>query len=104
MKSQAEKLYLRRLTLDEALPKLEHFLNDAFLQGHSSVRIIHGKGTGTIREAVHRQLEGHPLVQSFRMAEVYQGGAGVTIIEMANIYHSAEIQDNGHNGIDDLFM
>jgi DNA mismatch repair protein MutS2 len=77
------ELHLRRLTVDEALIKLDRYLNDAFMAGLSQVRIIHGKGTGTLRQAVREQLAKHPLVQSYRPAGYGEGGAGVTIAELA---------------------
>ncbi len=78
------ELHLRRLTVDEALFRLERFLNDAFLAGLPTVRLIHGKGTGTLRQAVREELKTHPLVKSFRPAELEEGGDGATIVELAN--------------------
>lgn len=77
------EIHLRRLTVDEALPKLDQYLNDAFMAGLYQVRVIHGKGTGTIRQVVRKQLAKHPLVQSYRPGEYGEGGAGVTIVELA---------------------
>lgn len=74
---------LRQLTVDEALIKLDRYLNDAFMAGLYQVRIIHGKGTGTLRQAVREQLAKHPLVKSYRPADYGEGGAGVTIAELA---------------------
>jgi DNA mismatch repair protein MutS2 len=48
------------------------------------VRLIHGKGTGTLRQAVREELKNHPLVKSFRPAEREEGGDGATIVELAN--------------------
>ena len=83
-KNMNSELHLRRLTVDEALFRLERFLNDAFLAGLPTVRLIHGKGTGTLRQAVREQLKTHPLVKSFRPAELEEGGDGATIVELAN--------------------
>jgi DNA mismatch repair protein MutS2 len=74
------ELHIRRLTVDEALFNLEKFLNDAFMTGLSQVRIVHGKGTGTLRSAVRHELSQHPLVQSYRPGEYGEGGIGVTIV------------------------
>jgi len=49
-----------------------------------SVRIIHGKGTGVLRQTVHEVLAEHPLVKSFRPGGYGEGDAGVTIVELAN--------------------
>jgi DNA mismatch repair protein MutS2 len=80
----AEEVHLRRLRVDEAMPKLDQYLNDAFLAGLHSVRVIHGKGEGILRQVVREQLAQHPLVKSFRAAELDEGGGGVTIVELAN--------------------
>ncbi len=75
------ELDLRGLTAAEALEELDKYLDDALLAGLSTARIIHGKGTGALREAVRRYLEGHPRVSGFRDADPAQGGTGVTIVE-----------------------
>ena len=77
------EIYLRRLTVDEALPKLDKYLNDAFMAGLCQVRVIHGKGTGTLRQVIREQLAKHPLVESYRSGDYGEGGTGVTIIELA---------------------
>jgi len=77
----ASELRLRHLTVDEALPRLDQYLHDAFMSGLYQVRIIHGKGTGTLRQVVGKQLAKHPLVKSFRPGEYGEGGAGVTMVE-----------------------
>ena len=74
---------LRRLTVDEALLKLDQYLHDAFMAGLYQVRVVHGKGTGTLRQAVREKLAEHPLVQSYRPGEYGEGGEGVTIVELA---------------------
>ena len=78
-----DELYLRRLTVDEALLKLDKYLDDAFVAGLYQVRVIHGKGTGTLRQVVREQLAKHPLVKLYRPAGYNEGGAGVTIVELA---------------------
>lgn len=70
--------------MDEALFRLDRYLNDAFLAGLPTVRVIHGKGTGTLRQAVREELKSHPLVKSFRRARLEEGGDGATIVELAN--------------------
>jgi len=79
-------VHLRHLTVDEALLKLDRFLNDAFVAGLHQVSVIHGKGTGTLRQAVREQLAEHPLVKSYRPGGYGEGGAGVTIVELAERY------------------
>ncbi len=78
-----DELRLRHLTVDEALPKLDLFLHDTYLTGLSRVRIIHGKGTGMLRETVRRVLAKHPLVKSFQAGDKWEGGEGVTIVEFS---------------------
>ena len=80
----AMELHLRRLTIDEALFRLDRYLNDAFMAGMGTVRVIHGKGTGALRQAVREELESHPLVKSFRPGELDEGGEGATVVELAN--------------------
>jgi DNA mismatch repair protein MutS2 len=67
------------LRVDEALSRLEPFLNHASLAGFTEVTIIHGLGTGTLSRAVREHLDGHPLVKSYRGGEKSEGGNGVTV-------------------------
>ncbi len=78
-----DEVYVRHLTVDEALFKLEQYLNDAFMAGLYQVRVVHGKGTGTLREVVREVLGTHPLVKSYRPGAYGEGGAGVTMVELA---------------------
>jgi DNA mismatch repair protein MutS2 len=73
-----EILLLGRTT-DEARDLVEKYLDDAFLAGLGSVRVIHGKGSGALRKAVRDLLATHPLVASFRDGEAAEGGAGATV-------------------------
>jgi DNA mismatch repair protein MutS2 len=66
-------------TTEEARDLLEKYLDDAFLAGLSSVRIIHGKGTGALRRAVEDVLSAHPLVAEHRPGASSEGGAGATV-------------------------
>jgi len=84
MKAVDRELHLRHLTVDEALFRLDQYLNDAFMAGLLSVRIVHGKGTGTLRQAVHEVLAKHPLVKSFRPGDYGEGDYGVTIVELVS--------------------
>ncbi|OGO20957.1 MAG: hypothetical protein A2144_07260 [Chloroflexi bacterium RBG_16_50_9] len=80
-----DEIDLHRLTVEEALPKLDNFLYDAFQAGFYDIRVVHGKGTGTLRQAVRRELAKHPLVQSYRPGGYGEGGAdGVTIVELSS--------------------
>ncbi len=77
-----DEVRLRQLTVDEALLKLDKYLDNAFMAGLYQVRVIHGKGTGTLRQAVREELVKHPLVKSYRAAGYGEGGTGVTIVEL----------------------
>ena len=74
------ELNLIGLTTDEAMPKLEKYLDDAYLSHLESVRIVHGKGTGALRNAVWNQLKRIKYVKSYKLAEYGEGDAGVTIV------------------------
>jgi DNA mismatch repair protein MutS2 len=84
VKAVDRELLLRRLTVEEALDRLDQYLYDAFMAGLSSVRIVHGKGTGKLRRAVHESLAKHPLVKSYRLGDYGEGDYGVTIVELTN--------------------
>jgi DNA mismatch repair protein MutS2 len=76
------ELHLIGRTADEAREALEKYLDDAFLAGLPTVRIIHGKGTGTLRRAVHELLAGHPLVEEHRSGALHEGGEGATVAQL----------------------
>jgi len=77
------ELDLRGQRVEEALPGLEKYLDDAFLGAMPFVRIIHGKGTGALRQAVRQMLRTHPLVKSYRAGADGEGGSGVTVAYLA---------------------
>ena len=66
---------------DEAIPKLDKYLDDAYIAHLPSVRIVHGKGTGALRNAVHQHLKRLSYVKSYHLGEFGEGDAGVTIAE-----------------------
>ena len=68
-------------TTDEAISLLDKYLDDAYLSHLSSVRIVHGKGTGALRNAVHTYLRRQKHIKSFHLGEYGEGDAGVTIAE-----------------------
>lgn len=73
------ELMLLGKTTDEARDLVEQYLDDAFMAGLPSVRLVHGKGTGALRNAVRTLLSNHPLVESYRDGEPSEGGAGATV-------------------------
>ena len=69
-------------TVDEAVAELDKYLDDASLAHLSSVRIVHGKGTGALRAGIHKYLKRQKHVKSFRLGAFGEGDAGVTIAEL----------------------
>lgn len=67
-------------TVDEALAELDKYLDDAYLAHLTSVRVVHGKGTGALRSAVHSHLKRMKNVKEYRLGEYGEGDAGVTIV------------------------
>jgi DNA mismatch repair protein MutS2 len=78
------ELHLRGMRIEEAMETLERYLDAAYLAGLPFVRIIHGKGTGKLRQAVRAALEGHPHVRSHEPGGDKEGGAGVTVAMLGN--------------------
>ena len=78
----ASELDLRGMTVEEAMGKVDKYLDDALLAGLPRCRIIHGKGTGALRLAIRSQLEAHPQVKAYRLGGPGEGGDGVTVAEL----------------------
>ena len=79
--SVSTEINLIGMTGDEAIAHLDKYLDDAYIAHLPSVRIVHGKGTGALRSAVHAHLKRQKYVKSFRLGEAGEGDAGVTIAE-----------------------
>lgn len=79
--SISAELNLLGLTADEAIAKLDKYLDDAYMSHLSTVRIVHGKGTGVLRKAVNNHLKRVSYVKSFSQAQYGEGDAGVTVVE-----------------------
>lgn len=75
---------LRGLTTEEARYRLDQYLNEAYMEGLDTVRVVHGKGTGAVRQAVRELLSDHPLVRSHAPAEPRDGGDGATIVRLTS--------------------
>jgi DNA mismatch repair protein MutS2 len=80
--SPGMELDLRGLTVDDMLVELDRYMDTAYLAALPFVRIIHGKGTGALRQAVREELRHHPLVKEFRPGEMTEGGDGVTVVRL----------------------
>ncbi|MGD8399928.1 MAG: endonuclease MutS2 [Bacillota bacterium] len=76
------EISLRGLNVDEALYQLEKYLDQAILAGIPGFRVIHGKGTGVLRQAVQKYLKDHPAVQSVAFAAQNEGGLGATVVTL----------------------
>jgi len=78
----SSELLLVGSTVDQALDRLEKFLDESLLGEQRTLRLIHGFGTGRLKEAVVEYLQRHPLVTQVRTASPQEGGGGVTIAEL----------------------
>jgi DNA mismatch repair protein MutS2 len=76
------ELDVRGKTVDEAVPELERYLDSAYYAGLPWVRVIHGKGTGKLRQGLREFLRSSPLVKSHQSGEENEGGEGVTIVKL----------------------
>jgi DNA mismatch repair protein MutS2 len=81
-RAAVNELDIRGFMTDEADLQVERFLDNAVLGKLNIVTIIHGKGTGALRKAVHQQLKRHPSVKSFRLGRYGEGEDGVTVVEL----------------------
>ena len=77
------EIELRGHTVDEALPEIDQYLDRAYRAHLPWVRIIHGKGTGTLRRQVRDMVAKHPLVRSYEPGRSDEGGEGVTVVHLA---------------------
>ncbi len=78
--SVSPEINLIGMTTDEAVPLLDKYLDDAYLAHLPQVRVVHGRGTGALRNAVHKKLKKLKYVQEFRLGEFGEGDTGVTIV------------------------
>lgn len=74
------EINLLGMTVDEALPQLDKYLDDAYIAHLQQVRIVHGKGTGALRAGIHKHLKRVKIVKEFHLGEFGEGDAGVTIV------------------------
>ena len=84
LKSQhvSPEINLLGFTVDEALPIIDKYLDDCYIAKLSTVRIVHGKGTGALRAGIHRYLKTHKLVADFRLGTFGEGEMGVTVVSL----------------------
>ena len=84
VKTVKTEVDLRGMVLSEALMETDMFLDKAAMSGLGTVTVIHGKGTGVLRQGVHDMLRKHPHVKSFRLGKYGEGENGVTVVELKN--------------------
>jgi DNA mismatch repair protein MutS2 len=77
--SAVTRLDIRGMRAGDALMELDNFISDALLNSVPQITIVHGKGTGALRQAVHDTLKNHPSIREYRLGELTEGGAGVTV-------------------------
>lgn len=84
LKSQtvSSEINLLGLTVDEAIPLVDKYIDDCFMAKLSPVRIVHGKGTGALRNGIHKYLKTNKLVDSFRLGTFGEGEMGVTVVSL----------------------
>ena len=80
--SFSNEIDLRGLTGDEAWPRVDKYLDEAVLSGLSEVRLIHGKGTGALKNALWLYLKGDRRIASYRLGRYGEGDGGVTVVTL----------------------
>jgi DNA mismatch repair protein MutS2 len=75
-------IHIMGLTVEDAIPEVDRFIDQALLHGLEKVQIIHGVGSGKLRGGIHKYLRNHPGVIKFGLGEGTRGGAGVTLVEL----------------------
>ena len=78
----APEIDLRGMLPEEATNAADKYLDDAFLASLSNVTLIHGKGTGAVRSAIHTLLKRHPHVKEYRLGKYGEGETGVTVVTL----------------------
>ncbi len=79
------ELDLRGQIVEDSIPRMEDYLDAAYMAGMPFVRIIHGKGTGVLRAAIRDRLHGHPLVKQYKKGGHKEGGDGVTVVHLVDM-------------------
>jgi DNA mismatch repair protein MutS2 len=80
--NSSSEINLLGCTVEEALARMDRFLDNLLLADFRSVRVVHGYGTGQLWRAIIQYLRSHPLVSNYQEAPPEQGGGGVTLVEL----------------------
>jgi len=80
----ANELDLRGLMTEEAISETERYIDAALLSNWTEVRLVHGKGTGALRKAIHQYLSQHKTIKSYRLGRWGEGDSGVTVVEFGS--------------------
>ena len=81
-RSSSMELDIRGYAVVDGVHELDMFIDNAVLSGAGIITVIHGKGTGILRQGIHKRLKSHPSVKSFRLGLFGEGEDGVTIVEL----------------------
>ncbi|MDQ2087719.1 endonuclease MutS2 [Herbivorax sp. ANBcel31] len=81
-KNISKEIDIRGYNLDEAIDRVDKYLDDAIIAGLQEVSIIHGKGTGVLRSGIQKHLRSNPRLKSFRLGKYGEGESGVTVVEL----------------------
>ncbi len=82
VKSISSEIHVLGQTVEEACVSIDKYLDDCYLNGLQTIRIVHGKGTGALRKGIHQFLKTHPHVENFRLGSFGEGETGVTIVTL----------------------
>jgi DNA mismatch repair protein MutS2 len=81
-KNVSTSIDLRGMNLEEAFLEIDKYIDDAYLSGLNEVQIIHGKGTGVLRQGIAEYLKKNKVVKEFRLGDFSEGGTGITIVKL----------------------
>ncbi|MEG2653703.1 MAG: Smr/MutS family protein, partial [Ruthenibacterium sp.] len=82
VRNASMEINLLGLNTEEALMEVDQFIDNGVLSGQNMLYLIHGKGAGILRKAIHSHLKGHRSVKSYRLGTYGEGEAGVTVVEL----------------------
>jgi len=83
--SPGTEIDLRGMRAEEVIPVVSSYIDSAYLAGLPYVHLIHGKGTGVLKQVVRQMLKGHKLVDSFRPGDLREGGEGITVAKLHSL-------------------